>query len=135
DPLASGLAPRAGVSVLERAHYADQRDDEWRYSTQPFVQSEVVSDPYLRVFVPVSPRRAPAALGAACPGVSLTEDDDPAREAAPLRRRPSCGCPAYADAPLRIGFRVRGAVVGRTSRSDGRQLETVRFGEMRQREA
>jgi len=56
----------------------------------PFVQSDVVSDPYLRLFVPVSPRRFPAAVRDKCPDIALAREPELAREAE--RRRALLDC-------------------------------------------
>jgi hypothetical protein len=81
EPFATGDMPHAGVAVLESAHYADRRGDHWHQSPQPFVQSDVISDPYLRLFVPASPRRLAATASSGCPAVSQAADEDRAREA------------------------------------------------------
>lgn len=65
-----GLLPASGPGVTDYRHYADQRLGDDVYATGPFIQSEVVRDPYVRLFVPYRPRRDDEALAQACPSVA-----------------------------------------------------------------
>ncbi|HEX9106381.1 MAG TPA: hypothetical protein VF832_04125, partial [Longimicrobiales bacterium] len=75
-----GLLPRS-AGVLNYRYYADQRTGDDRYSGAPSIQSDVVHDPYLRLFVPYIPSRDDAVLERACPK-ELTADRSAAESAA-----------------------------------------------------
>ena len=68
------------------------------------MQSDVVADPYLRLFVPLSPRHVPTLVRANCPGVTLAVDADAKREDA--RRRALLDCIGRLLAP-----RLDGALI------------------------
>ncbi|MBX6365854.1 MAG: hypothetical protein IRZ00_18555 [Gemmatimonadetes bacterium] len=65
DALPSG----AGRYVVDYRYYADQRTPGDRSTTLPSIQSDIIRDPYLRLFVPYRPSRDDAALAASCPGL------------------------------------------------------------------
>ena len=90
EPLGTNLVPRIGASVLQRAAYADQRGEKWMYDMTPFIQSDMVSGPYLRLFAPASPRRFPAAIRSDCPGVAMDPIEE--LEAEAVRRRAVLDC-------------------------------------------
>jgi hypothetical protein len=59
-----GLLPtnaRDAADVLRPDHYDDQRDSQ-RLGMTPFIQSQVVADPYLRLVIPFNPKVHNAAL-------------------------------------------------------------------------
>ena len=65
--------------TLDPAHYDDQRDAT-RTEAVPFIQSDVITDPYLRLVVPYQPQRDNAAMRRSCaPALALA--DTPARAA------------------------------------------------------
>lgn len=51
------------------AFYADRRDPNDVYETTPAIQSEIIRDPYVRVFVPITPGRHNELIGERCPDV------------------------------------------------------------------
>jgi hypothetical protein len=60
-----------GLRLVEPRHYANQRVDEsTRYSTRPFVQSDIIRGPFVRLFIPYSPRRTERAIAESCPDVA-----------------------------------------------------------------
>ena len=74
---ASFPRPEAGApGVLAAAHYDDQRDAA-RDAPAAYIQSAVVTGPYLRLVVPYEPTRDEAAMERSCPG--LRELERPAR--------------------------------------------------------
>lgn len=50
------------------AYYADAGMDRATYAPGPWIQSRVVTDPYVQLFVPFLPRRQLDAMRAVCPG-------------------------------------------------------------------
>ena len=63
-----------GSRTVEGAHYDDQRDPA-RDDATPFIQSAVVSGPYLRLIVPYQPDGDTNALRRNCPGASALAGD------------------------------------------------------------
>jgi hypothetical protein len=60
-----------GPSVLHgvaSAHYENQRKPDAN-PREPMIQSDIIRDPYVRLFIPYSPGRHNAALAQACPGL------------------------------------------------------------------
>jgi hypothetical protein len=49
--------------------YESERDSEQPYSRVPSIQSDIVRDPYLKLFVPYDPRRDNAVIARVCPTV------------------------------------------------------------------
>jgi hypothetical protein len=49
--------------------YEDQRPEDAAYSLAPSIPSDVIEGPYVRLFIPYSPRRQDAAVPERCPGV------------------------------------------------------------------
>lgn len=72
------LAREGTVPGVHAHHYASLRDPE-DISSAPFIQSEIVDGPYLRLFVPYMPERVDAAVEQHCPdlaeGAPLGDDD------------------------------------------------------------
>jgi hypothetical protein len=66
-----GAASTRGVN----AHHYDALRGADGDPSVPSIQSEVVRDPYLRLFVPYRPARHNAALAAACPGLRRADAD------------------------------------------------------------
>jgi len=104
DEIGMGYLPMKGPDVLDRAHYADQRGTDLRSSVRPFVQSDVVQGPYVRLFVPYPPRQATPTLQAACPTLAMEADEDPGRERA--RRTAVLACLATVLAPTLDGVPI-----------------------------
>lgn len=51
------------------AYYEDQRDPDAVHDRTPSIQSDVVRDPYVKLFIPYSPQRHGEAFADQCPGV------------------------------------------------------------------
>ncbi len=64
------LLPASGAGVLSYRYYADQRAGDDRYSTVASIQSDVIRDPYIRLFVPYVPVRDDDALHRSCPAAA-----------------------------------------------------------------
>ena len=62
-----GMFPRADALTadVDGAHYDDQRDP-LRDGARPYIQSAVITAPYLKLVVPYQPRRDEAAMRASC---------------------------------------------------------------------
>jgi hypothetical protein len=59
----------AGELAVEPAYYADQREPGELYDRAPFIQSEVVRGPYVRLFIPFVPMLHGESLAEGCPGL------------------------------------------------------------------
>jgi len=68
------LSPDSDALRIDSAHYDDQRNPA-RHNAQPFVQSSVVSGPYLRLVVPFRPNRDVSAMRKYCALVVGLEGD------------------------------------------------------------
>jgi hypothetical protein len=55
-------------SVIYR-FYEDQRQPGKSYPRVPSIQSDIIRDPYVKLFIPYYPRRDNAAIARACPGI------------------------------------------------------------------
>ncbi|HEX2191385.1 MAG TPA: hypothetical protein VHG51_20910 [Longimicrobiaceae bacterium] len=64
----------AGASVVSPAYYESQRPAGEVFPRTPSIQSDVVRDPFVKLFIPYSPERHDAALGRACPGLPRLQD-------------------------------------------------------------
>lgn len=60
--------PNAGREQIRANHYEDSREAETR-STLPTVQSQIITEPYVRLFVPYDVRRDNEAIRRLCPDV------------------------------------------------------------------
>lgn len=71
------FVPRAlGEHMLDDRHYASMRRETRRYSTLPFIQSDVVTEPYVRLFIPYDPNRHGHAIRTRCPEVGTRPGRD-----------------------------------------------------------
>jgi len=68
--------------ALDAAHYDDRRNPA-RDNAVPYIQSMVVTGPYLQLIVPYQPERDATALRREC-AAALNQHDEPARSAATL---------------------------------------------------
>lgn len=60
-----------GLRLVEPRHYASQRVDEsTRYSTRPFIQSDIIRGPFVRLFIPYSPLYTERAMAESCPDIA-----------------------------------------------------------------
>lgn len=65
-----GYLPDAGRErLIDYRHYADARPEEDDVGLEPSVQSQVIRDPFVRLFIPYSPRYDTDAAERECPGV------------------------------------------------------------------
>ena len=67
------FAASRGRSVNYR-FYESQREEGKPYPRIPSIQSDVIRDPYVKLFIPYYPRRDNAALARACPGMKPLQD-------------------------------------------------------------
>jgi hypothetical protein len=54
--------------------YEDQREPGKAYPRTPSIQSDIIRDPYIKLFIPYYPRRDNAAIAHACPGLKPLQD-------------------------------------------------------------
>jgi hypothetical protein len=58
-----------GALAVPSGGYADRRGDGPEFASVPFIQSDIVRDPYVRLFIPYRPRRHNDLIPRRCPGV------------------------------------------------------------------
>ena len=104
----------AGPGALAAEHYASMHAGDGASRRAPWIDSDVVTGPYLRLHIPYRPLVHERALAAACPEVRPLEDEDGGEPATPAAR-------AAAEAVLRCAARVHRIAL------DGRPLEGVRL--------
>jgi len=75
---------RAGARVVDPQRYASLSPMRSGLDIDPYIQSEIVRDPYLKLFVPYMPTRLNVAIPRDCPGVDPAVSDDAALEEARL---------------------------------------------------
>ncbi|MEZ5468625.1 MAG: hypothetical protein R3F18_13360 [Lysobacterales bacterium] len=82
------LPTEASGRELDSVYYADARDLREAQQGHPYIPSEIIRGPYLRLFVPYVPRRLDAALERDCPQATLGEEksDKDAQRAAEAAR-------------------------------------------------
>ena len=82
------LPTEASGRELDSVYYADTRDLREAQRGHPYIPSEIIRGPYLRLFVPYVPRRLDAALERDCPQATLREEksDKDAQRAAEAAR-------------------------------------------------
>jgi hypothetical protein len=66
-------------------HYATYRKDATRLSVTPFIESEVIRGPYLKLTLPYQARRHDVLIDKACPPSSIEGEDAAQRRASALR--------------------------------------------------
>jgi hypothetical protein len=54
--------------------YENQREPGKAYPRTPSIQSDIIRDPYIKLFIPIYPRRDNAAIAKACPGVKPIQE-------------------------------------------------------------
>jgi hypothetical protein len=59
----------AGEREVSPSYYENLRPEDEVFRMEPSIQSDVVTDPYLRLFIPYYPRRDNPALARRCPGL------------------------------------------------------------------
>jgi len=74
----------AATRTVDPARYASLTPERSGLDVEPYIQSEIVRDPYLKLFVPYLPTRLNVAIPRDCPGVDPVVSDDLAQEEARL---------------------------------------------------
>jgi hypothetical protein len=82
----------AGEREVSPAYYENLRPEDEVFRMEPSIQSDVVTDPYLRLFIPYYPRRDNPALARRCPGLK------PLREPGMRLKGRNTSVPPAADA-------------------------------------
>jgi hypothetical protein len=62
------------VHSVNYRFYENQREQGRPYPRTPSIQSDVIRDPYVKLFIPYYPRRDNGALARACPGMKPLQD-------------------------------------------------------------
>jgi hypothetical protein len=109
------LPTEASGREFDPVYYADARDLREAQQGHPYIPSEIVRGPYLRLFVPYVPRRLDAALERDCPQATLRaekSDPDEQRAAEAARTIELLKCAAEKLYPLAL---------------DGRPLTDLRY--------
>jgi hypothetical protein len=63
------LPDEPSARTVDFQHYADEWPEAKVFAGSATIQSEVVRDPYVRLFLPFSPRRHNPAVAERCPGI------------------------------------------------------------------
>lgn len=101
------FARDGGVRMLEPRHYANQRlSEQHRQSSWPFIQADIVREPYVRLFVPYVARRLNPAFEETCPEAVALPAPDVEGEA--TRRDAVLACVAKIFAPTLNGQPIDG---------------------------
>jgi hypothetical protein len=90
---------------LDSVYYADARDLREAQQGHPYIPSEIIRGPYLRLFVPYVPRRLDAALERDCPQATLRaekSDQEEQRAAEAARTTELLRCAADKLYPLQL---------------------------------
>jgi hypothetical protein len=66
---------KAGENEVSPIYYEDQRAEDEVFPRIPSIQSDVVRDPYVKLFIPYYPRRHNPALRQRCPGVKPLQEE------------------------------------------------------------
>lgn len=104
-PGESYLPDEAGSRELRAANYATSRSRDAALEGQPHIAAEVVTGPYLRLFVPYLPRRIEGAIERDCPQVALDlpdVDEADMRAAADRRTQALLECAAVHLHPVSL---------------------------------
>jgi len=99
------LPAEGGALAVEPGYYADQRDGAPGESSLPEIQSDMVRDPYVRLFIPYRPRRHNALIARRCPGVRADASPTAAGNAAVLRCLAALQPVTLNGKPLQPAFR------------------------------
>jgi hypothetical protein len=59
----------SGPTTIDGQHYETMRTTRLLGAPAPFIQAEVIRDPYIKLFIPYAPERHAAALEARCPAL------------------------------------------------------------------
>jgi hypothetical protein len=63
-----------GAQEVSPSHYEDQRPEGEVFRMSPSIQSDVIRDPYIKLFIPYYPRRHNPVLARRCPGVKPLQE-------------------------------------------------------------
>ena len=66
---------KPGEAEVSPEYYEDQRPEGEVFPTSPSIPSDVVSGPYVKLFIPYNPRRHNAAIERRCPGVKPLREE------------------------------------------------------------
>lgn len=66
---------KAGENEVSPVYYEDQRPDGEVFPRTPSIQSDIIGDPYIKLFIPYYPRRHNPALQQRCPGVKPLHEE------------------------------------------------------------
>ena len=72
------LPEEPGAREVKPIYYEDQRPEGEVFPRTPSIQSDIVRDPYVKVFIPYSPRWHDPVIARRCPGLKTPEGDVPA---------------------------------------------------------
>lgn len=101
----SYLPADGGALAVEPGYYADQREGAPGDANFPEIQSDMVRDPYVRLFIPYRPRRHNGLIARRCPGVRAGAPSTGAGNAAVLRCLASLQPVTLNGRPLQPAFR------------------------------
>lgn len=79
------LPQGGGALTVGHAFYADQRGGDADDAKLPQIQSDIIRDPYVRLFIPYAPRRHNLLIARRCPGVPHAPARNDGRGEAVLR--------------------------------------------------
>ena len=117
------LPDEPGAFGIRAAHYEDQRQPGEVYARVPSIQSDVVRDPYLKLFIPYAPVRHGEAFAEQCGGARPLSRGGPRMDVAPPPD------PAAVRAVLECWSRLQPvALNGRTIRPEFRFYTHPRTG-------
>jgi hypothetical protein len=71
------LPEKPGAREVKPVYYEDQRPEGEVFPRTPSIQSDVIRDPYVRVFIPYSPRWHDPVIARRCPEVKPARDGGP----------------------------------------------------------
>jgi hypothetical protein len=94
-----------GGNLVDPMHYADQRRHVEGLLMVPFIPSEYVKTPYLRLFVPYRPRHDTALMAQNCPGLDAKRKEGAAEAS---RQQAILKCAAQLYAPRLNGTALTG---------------------------
>jgi hypothetical protein len=94
-----------GRNLIDPVHYADQRRTAEGLLMSPFIPSEHIKTPYLRLFVPYRPRHDTALMAQNCPGLDIKRKEGAAEA---LRQQAILNCAAQLYAPRLNGTALAG---------------------------
>lgn len=82
----------AGEMEVDPRHYENQRMGRDAYSAVPFVQADMVREPYVRLFIPYAPLRHNEALARECPAAARSGEEGGSRAEREARAAATLAC-------------------------------------------